>query len=225
MSHDTVTASGGDSDGIYKLIIHLYPNQSGTDNECENSITNALNHMGQQLLEWLSIDYYEIGIDYAHPNLDDSGRLDFYYAFDDWVHQTGRSSYDGCHVGVDGSFSGGAAAPSDCSGCTSFVSSTVAVVGVGTFKEHFKNTAIQEVLHTSIRKDLGSVKEYLGDNNEHDLGVVYSDGSVSPMATGYEDTHARHGQCDTKNVYFGFYNTELTYCTKNSVYRTAEAEH
>lgn len=218
----TTLATGG-SVGNRNLRIYLYPNTSGTDNECENAINNALQSMGDQLLNYNSIDYYEININYDHPNLSDGSKSEFKSNFNSWYHNQGYDAYDGCHTGVSGNFDGGLADGADCSGCTAFVNDRDCVVGVGTAKEVFKNTAIQEVLHTAIRNDISGVQSLIEDS-EHDLGQVWGDGAVSPMATGYVDTHSRHGDCSTSNAWIGTYKTKLTGCTKLAVYETADVE-
>ena len=221
MSYTTL-ASGG-SYGDRNLRVYLYPNRSRTDNECKNAINNALQRMGDDLIDANSIDYYSIRINYSHPELRDDSKGEFKDNFSSWYESEGYGTHDGCHTGVSSNFYGGRADASNCSGCTSFVTDRNCVVGVGTAKENFKNTAIQEVLHTYIREYIDDM-EYWIDDNEHDLGQVYGDGSVSPMATGYTGEHAYHGECSPDNGWRGYYDTKITGCTKGAVYDTAKEE-
>ena len=90
-------------------------------------------------------------------------------------------------------------------------------------EEYFKNGAIHEALHSFISQRLSSVSDMIEDE-EHDLGQIYSDGSTSPMCTSYEDKHSTHGNCSTGNWFAQAYSEQLTWCTKNAVTYTADDE-
>lgn len=222
MSTYTTLASRGDPLSTNRrMSVFLYPNRSGTDNECENAITNGLTHAFDLLYDYGAIGYYEIAINYDHPGLPDDDKVTFKSEFAGWYEDQGYTA-TGAHMGVSGNFIGGRADAADCSGCTSWVTHRDCVTGVGGAKEEFKNTAIQEVLHTYIRYDLDSVSS-MCEEDEHDLGTIYWDGAISPMATGYALSAPRQGDCKSQTEWT-VYSTKLSSCTKKAVDYTGNTE-
>jgi len=129
--------------------------------------------------------------------------------------------HNGCHMGVAGGFASGVAAASNSNDSNGFNDGKRAATGVGTAKEVFKNTAIQESLHTFLNENLSGITYDIYDT-EHDLGMVHTDDAVSPMMSGYSDDHGSHGECST-NAWKTGYTTKVTRCTKDGVHETAYA--
>lgn len=214
--------SGGNIGGTAQLIIHLYPNHWGLDDECETTIANALDDAGSQMVGYYDspIDYYEIKISYNHPNINGGNRHDYYTNFKNWFFSSVYDGVFGVHMGIAGDFSGGFASGGDGSDPSAFSGdSKPAVMGTMQPAERFKTTAIQECLHPCIDAHL---VDHLHNGNEHDVGVVYDDGSASPMAAGYVSRTNNNGVCQSGNWWFGFYDTDLTSCTKQAVKETAD---
>jgi hypothetical protein len=228
----TVTGErGNESTADEPMYIHLYPNGTAFDSECENSISTRMKNICDELFDFNSIDYYKIIVRYDHPNLDSSSLDTYWNEFNDWYEAQNYDDEIGAHVGVTGNFDSGYADEAWYSGNSSFTQGDAAVLGTNSSKERFSNVAIQETLHTFIRGDLQGVQELIRDGppedgHEHDLGHVYSSGfhPVSPMATGYEGGHSTHGTCDKAPGWGNTYKASLTNCTKDAVGHTADKE-
>lgn len=202
------------------LSWYIYPDSNSEENLCESPIRTALTHALDQLYDYSAIDYYDLNINYDHPNVSYSSRGDYLTKFNNWLDSKGYSSYAGTHLAVENGFYGGKA--DNGTGVSSFNSGRAAVAGVSLYVyPYIKNTVIHEALHPTIDEDLFDVWAMLSDGDDHDLGKVYGDGSISPIATSYDDSHARHGECTSNAVYLETYKTELTDCTKEAVKVTA----
>jgi len=205
------------------MIVYLYPNAYHLDNEAENATNAAITSLGDQLYNNGIIGYYEININYDHPYLEADDRHTFLDNFNTWYQNQGYDDYKGAHVGLENDFVGGKAFLSNSSGGTIFTNSWPAVFGTYGVKEEWQNTAMHEVMHTMIREDLSSVADMIVEE-DHDLGIVYSDGSVSPLATGYAEEHAHQGTCSPSNAYAGYYKKSLSECSKDAIEYTAQEE-
>jgi hypothetical protein len=88
-----------------------------------------------------------------------------------------------------------------------------------------QNVMLEEVLHNFVNQSHSKVAAMYEDE-EHDLGTVYSgafgDGPVSPMATGYADSHGRHGDCATDAPWNLSYDENITDCTYDGLYYTSD---
>lgn len=218
---------GNESSADEPMYIHMYPNTSAKDDECENAIGTRMENICDELFDVSSIDYYKIVVRYDHPDVSHADSSDFFSSFDNWIaEQTNYGGEKGAHLGGAGGFTGGLADSGDGFGQTSFSTGNTCVVGTLDVKEFYSNLAIQEVLHTFIYHEL--VDDDLtksGDTeHEHDLGHVYSDHSSSPMITSYEGDHTEHGQCDNAPGFLGYYTASLTSCTKEAVKITADQD-
>lgn len=199
----------------------MYANTSAQDDDV-TAVANFLRDALDQIFND-SIEYYEITVYNGYLQLPDDTKGTFFNQFGSWFQNTTTnhsstttySDYSGCHMGISGSFNGGVAWGGT---NTSYNYGRAAVTGVlSGVKEHYGNIAIQECFHTIIRDDLPQMDGLIEDE-EHDLGIIYSDGSVSPMATSYEGDlgstdHAHHGSCDPNNAFVGTYKRQLTSCT------------
>lgn len=223
VSYSTIRSGSNSSNSSDEtLTVHLYPNTSSDDSQCENTLADALDVLGQQALDNDSAYRYEVKISYDHPNLDTSSKDAFW---NDWRgYSNGRDSYAGSHVAVNSKNIGGRAQSPRNPGAWN--GSFDAICGFADPVEHYKNTIIQEVLHSFIDQSLSSVESRYSDS-EHDLGTVYSgavgDGPTSPMCTSYEDTHGRHGSCATDAPWNWTYTTALTDCSLNSLKDTSDS--
>ena len=214
-----------------RMLMYLYPNDSLDDKEAKNAVANGLRDACEAVYNYSSnIGYYEINYTDTHPkiNTDDQSKCDTLGDWGVWYsnNSCGGSTYDartGSHALVVGEHLGGCAY----SGTpTAFNTSKAAVVGTGGgVKEQFINTAVQEVFHSFINGGVIKNKySYLIKNDDHDLGKVYGDCSISPMASGYEDSHARHGECSSSNAWCGTYTRRPTDCTDRGMdYSAKEA--
>ena len=214
MPHDEVLAYGGTatSDGI-NAFVYWYPNSSAEDDECKNEMTDALKGALSDLLSYGAIDYWEIGINYDHPNLADDSLSEFRNSGDDgesfkgWLKDQGYWDYYGVHVGVSENF--------DDTG------------GTEGLQGRYTNFAVQEPVHQFINYSEieGTYLADSGNNqHEHDLGEVTSNFYLTPMATLYWDTHAQHGYCAEEEDWWGDYTDTITWCTKEAVEWTADDE-
>lgn len=202
-----------------RIIIYLYPNTQYDKNEAENAIANGLRDACERVLSNASnVGYYEINLNTDYPNvLSGSGKCDMlgnwgsYYS----TYYCGDSTYDsrtGSHMLVTADHSGGCAYVGT---PTAFNTSKACLTGTyNGIKELFINTAIQEAYHNFLNQDaINTNDSSLIEDDDHDLGKVYGDCSISPMASGYDDTHARHGNCSPSNAWCGLYKRRPTDCT------------
>lgn len=236
MSDYNIIHSRGDPLSGPPLSVYLYPNNSAQDDDA-SAIADYLKTALDQIF-YDSIDYYDISIYNGYLNLRGDTKDHFWTDFTDWYSTTTTnhsstttySDYAGCHMGIAGGFNGGRAHGCDGDNRTAYNRGAAAVTGVlNSVKEFYGNIAIQELFHTIIRDDLGSVNSMIVDE-EHDLGIIYGDGSVSPMATSYEgdfgsEDHAHHGECSPDNAFFETYKATLSNCTVDGARYTSNAEN
>lgn len=217
-------ATGGDYGSDEQMFVYLYPNKSGDDNECENALANALQYMGEQLLDWGAITYYSIRINYDHPNLSASDRGELLSKFKSWCKNNGYDLYKGAHLNISGQIYNGKSRGGDYDGNSSFARWNPAVMGTGYgVKELLKNGVIHETLHSFISDRITGVENKI-DDTEHDLGKVFYPGETTPMSTAYENKHGPHGSCSNDAPFGQLYVTDLTHCTKDSVTLTADRD-
>jgi hypothetical protein len=219
MGYNTL-ASGGSYSGYKDLYIRLYANTSSIESRLTSYVENGFSSILDQLLNNNAIDYYQISLCDENFNISFSDKGDFLSKFRSECKDRGYDAYIGAHLAAGTGMNGGVAYSG--TNYSSFKQPTYGVFNCdGTPKEAEKNVAIQEAFHGVIDTDLSGIRWRVthgmtnseeGDN-DHDLGKVYSDGSVSPMCTGYDDSHARHGDCANSNAWFGFYKATLTDCT------------
>ena len=223
VEYDTLKSGGNVSADKAKLHVYLYPNTDNEVNEIKNAIANGYDRVCSDLLSYGAIEYYGIYYTpYERVNGGTSNRDEFWDDFKSYMNSKGYDdTYNGCHMGIAGGFPSGVAQASNDNSSNGFNDGKRAVTGIGTAKEVFKNTAIQEALHTFLNENLSGI-QYDIDDNEHDLGMVHTDGAVSPMMTSYSDSHGSHGECTT-NAWKVGYTTKVTRCTKDGVYETAYA--
>lgn len=89
--------------------------------------------------------------------------------------------------------------------------------------------AIHEVMHPLINKENNNVKSMIRTtestySHEHDLGRVYSDGSVSPMGLGYvnqKEGHVWHGTCSSDNSYLYTFSHDISTCCEDALCYTS----
>lgn len=225
----TLVATNGDETSADEpMYVHIYPDSSTEDDECEDYIGDHLGQVCGELYNVNAVDFYEVIIRYDHPKLD-PGTWDTASVYDAWETWLTGAGYDdelGAHLHVADEYWGGGAEKVDGSGETAFSKSKPCVVGTDVNKDlKYTNAAIQETMHTFLWYDVlvefDLVKS--GDSvHEHDLGQTYNDHSVSPMATTYEGEHTQHGQCDNSPGFWGLYTPELTSCAEEGVEVTAD---
>lgn len=216
---------GRGSDDTRYLQMLVYPNTSAERDECKNGILDALRHFGDQLYDANSITKYNIYFHEDEPYLYSPDASTFFDNFDQWLTDSGHDKYYGAHLGVSDNWSGGLAWGSDYHGGTAFSIAQTAVAGSGTSASYYKNTAIQEVGHTIINNNLSEVEAMLTDNNdEHELGKIYSSNYASPMTSGYGVSTSQYGDCASTYDYYSE-TTYATRCTDDAVYYTAVDEN
>lgn len=227
MSDFTVQYNRGDPISASRPFYqYVYRNSSNVDSDTD-AILNGLQHAFDQLYDYGAIDFYEVSLYDYYAWLDDSSKDTFKNEFDSWINGAGYLDYKGDHLGVADGFKGGKADPGDGADPTVFEGGQSSVAGtdseVGDFKQFYKNVAIHEAFHPAIDSALDSVQSMIEDT-EHDLGFIdpYEELACTPMATGYESTHAYHGSC-ADGGWSGPYTTFLTDCTKKAVKETAYA--
>ncbi|MDG5777096.1 hypothetical protein VB773_21115 [Haloarculaceae archaeon H-GB2-1] len=167
----------------------LYPNTWEENDIAENDVADALDYVGQQLLDIDACEQYNVYISYEHPNLYDGSNWDF---FSVWRNYD-RPSYHGCHLCVGGENIGGRAQSPYNPGAWN--DDLDAVVGCGG-EQYYKNVAIQEVFHAFIDDSNPTVQSLIPGWEEHDLGSTYSNYSATSMATGYPESQDS-GHCST----------------------------
>lgn len=208
------------------MELFIYP-WNTYDDYLVSDATSALQNALDDVIFNTKIGDYNLTTRYDHPasypQTDQINTInEFYTEFKYWRNNVSNYIDVGCHLSVtDEVGSGGAADPGDdgAGQDQAFVTARDAVMG-GTGDGYFQNGCIQEPFHTFIDKGLPGVDQYYSYGGEHDLGKVYSSGDVSPMATGYEESHSR-GYCSS-----GYsqqdYSHGPTYCTEQSLEYTYE---
>lgn len=224
MSCYSTIHSGGDKfTSDERILIYLYPNTTETKNEAENAMANGLRDACEYVYNYSGdIGYYEINVNTAYPSVNTgTGARDMLNKWKDWLSKNScnGSTYDsrtGSHNLVTHEYYGGYAKVGT---PTAFNTSKAALTGMKSYvKEAYINTAIQEIFHNFLNKSaIENADPTLIDKEDHDLGKVYSDCSVSPMASGYEDTHARKGACSPSNAFCGSYTRRPTSCTEEGM--------
>lgn len=130
----------------------------------------------------------------------------------------------GCHMAVSENVSGGLA--DEGTGVSAFNEGKKAVCGSFDYDSRTKQVAMQESLHTFTRWDIIKNTDLI-DSNEHDLGTIYSDDDVSPMAAGYAQgwgAPANNGKCDTGKWASWGRSNQLTSCTVDAIAKTINEE-
>lgn len=180
--------------------------------------------------------------------LDDSDKSTFNQQFNDFLtdeisgdehSQNYLTNNRGALLGIADGFDGGGGCGSpldfycDAPENSSFCRGVPPIMGTASGNDSkIKTLAIQETLHMfisydhieSLMMDGENLVESGGRHHEHDLGTIYSDGSVSPLAITHEhEGHPHHGKCaaPTDREFGGTYSQTLTSCTKYAVKETA----
>lgn len=227
VSYD-LQASGGDPrTATDYMMIYQYPNDWDDDGEVQNAMLAALENMCEQLYQANAIGYYEISWTQDHPYItasDKSGFLDEFH--NDYLPSINPPK--GSHLLVSNSLWEGKAKLGD-NGSTVFNDNWLsAVMGTSNAEQFWQNGGIQEVMHNFLdyTKFPSTFSEDHGGGHEHhDLGKLYSGylDPASPMASGYEGTHANHGKCDDSVEGDDVYHQDLTYCAKEAIDQTSDA--
>ena len=220
-------------------VVFLYPFDERVDENWvgpDGPVTEAARDALRQLYDFGAVDQYElfrlrpsagyIATDDAVSD-DDETKERFVEAFEDFTEAHPELyEYAGLHYGVGGTFDGGGGFSADELNELAFRTNLRMVIGTGSGdRDRVDAFTKQELGHgfmsyNYLRKTSALV-ETGGHPHEHDTGVVYPPGEVSPMAVTYHDTHARHGACGNGAVILDGYNPNYTVCTKLAVKRTA----
>lgn len=242
MSFETLEAKGEGQVGGRNLGIYLYPNENHDRDEARYDVRYAVETACDELLNYNAIDYYSIKLYDYETNVnyvdgeDDGGT--YYRNFKDWVDNN-YGAYKGVHLGVT-NHTNFANAEVVSKNATAWVANTKAFVGtaggydVGNSDvERYKNLAVQEPIHNMVTMDYNYVAD-MTEGDEHDLGMVTTSGSSTPMITFYErgDTHPTRshdrsgkGDCENGSVTWDESHTRsLTFCTKEAISHTASME-
>ncbi|WP_232688220.1 hypothetical protein [Halobacterium zhouii] len=235
----------GSSDGPNTANVVLYPNESGADDDaCTTYVAGAIDagfgiltdngHLGQYNTYKYAPTTYP-GFDATETPYEQLAP-----AWIDWLteHSEWYPSMNGCHMLVTSEYrdSGGPASLdyhrdlrvnrlADCA----FNTAQAMILGVAEPEANrgkHRNFAIQEPLHTFIPETYLAEQTTLLDPeepDEHQLGVVRSDGSATPMLTGHaggDDWYygeASRGRCQSDHAWDGTHTMELTECTREAV--------
>lgn len=180
----TTLEYGGTSNSYPGMYVHLYYNYSSTeesalDNEFREAVDTACNALYQNG----AVDYYAIKKYTAEePCVAGTDRSTLLDNFQTYLNDNDITHY-GNHVLISEDIDLGLAEGSDCTDCNGFSDRKEAVMHTDT-SEYGQNICIMEVLHPFINDDLSDVSAMLVDNdNEHQLGTDFSDGSRTPMCT------------------------------------------
>lgn len=188
--------------------------------------------------------------DYEYPNLNDSELDNISCNFLDYLKGPESSSCFGKENGTGDDLSGiigvhlllhsescntsnvsAGGGTDDCDTGSAFTQGRMAWTSVSCSDSDLtRNSVIQESLHQFILANNSDVQSLLGDCDgdgakdyyeEHSLGKVYSNNSVSPMLTYHVNEHSNCGDCATTYTANGWDPT-LTNCTKNAVKHIAD---
>ena len=216
--------------------IFLYPNDETVDDNWVGSsgpVTNAVVDGVRQLVNACAINWYEVwklSDSETFPNKDDSSKSAFLDGFREYFndHQGDYCDFTGLHYGVGGNFDGGGGQNIDDLNEMAFQTNSWTFLGAGSGNtDRVKTFAKQELLHAYIAynelydTDLMDGGEH-DNQHEHDTGLVYTSGEISPMAITYHDTHAGDGRCANSRSDILGYNRYYTTCSEEAVKRTAE---
>lgn len=196
-----------------ETVVYLYPSYNH-DTEAEN-IADYVGDFLSDILSYGGIDGYDVYIRYdGHEEYEGWNSLG---DFDDWRQGKGfteRADHHGIAEDDADSGSGGAAYGGPVWGSAGSDGTASITFYDGTIQEA-RNTANQEISHNFLYNDAID-DSLMGSSGQHSLGTVLSDGSITPMATGYDSTGAREGECSTSNAWLGTYNHNPTICTKKA---------
>lgn len=201
------------------ITVYVYPN-ARTDDDLAETARSALETGLEEITASTAIDGYGVEIRREYPNERADSSYGFLQNFDDWRGRNGFTE-TGSHLGVSNAFGGGVANGGQF--YNAFTTDTSCVAGsAGASDAFFRNAAIHEVCHTLIDPSLPAVSELIGENDEHTLGMVYEDRTVSPMLTGYARRGLGNtGQC-SNDLYPTRETTTLTSCTLDALEYTRE---
>lgn len=200
------------SSGNEELVCYVYEDRSALTSEAD-TIAQALATFYDRAVEFglggYAIYRRQDGIGATWDSLSD---------FESWC--TGKGFDEAAsHLAVQKQFGVNQAATQ---GGVGFVEPVYAYIDYRDMEtiEEAKNLGSQETGHAFIDNSLSGVKDLTGsDNNEHSLGVVYSDGSVSPMATKGTDSDdfSSKGNCSKTNAWLGYFKNRATNCTAEAI--------
>lgn len=194
----------------YETVVYLYP-----DNDLGPEAENIADYVADFLSDILSfggIDGYDVYIRYDGTN--SIGYWNTLGDFDDWrVNQGYTERADHHCIGDENEGGSGGAAYGGPVWGSAGDDGTASVTWYNGVIQTARNVANQEISHNFLYNP--AIEDSLmGDSKQHSLGTVRNDGSVTPMATGYDDTGAREGECSTSNAYLGTKYHLPTRCTK-----------
>lgn len=202
------------------LSICLYFNENF---DAQSEIVDGLTTGLDDLYLDTPMDYYEILVHQDTLDITIEGdtqverRNDF---FDSWWNNGDpvHPNWVGVHLASSNQFTGGEATGGQTSG-GAFASSESAVDGTMCCEDYYVNSHLHEVLHCTINSNIQKVDDM--GNNEHELGIVYSDGKKSPMASREES--GQSGQCRSSYSASGE-SENLSWCEKQATELTIEQE-
>lgn len=213
---ERLRSSGVDGGEDADLRIFVYPN---SDAQVPNNIPDGLSVLGDKAINIGACSSYGIWQDYRYPNLEKSNKSELLRAWRDYNKPDDR----GLHMLLTGNLSltlGIADSPAN-SGAWSGKYHAVSTNG----GSNPQVTAIHEALHTFVDQTIQSVsadhKTVEHGHRDHDLGQIFATDQTSPLAKGYEDSHAQHGSCSGGVLPLGV-TKRLSECTKNGLKETAD---
>lgn len=235
--------SKGSSYGVPALDVYVYPNELRDEYITDNEIIPAITDMLDQLYGFDAISSYRI---YRHTEQSDVNYIEaeedggtYYDNFRDYVNRNNYDDLLGIHLGVTSS-TRYANAEYVGKGDSAFVSATRAFVGVrGDYAitteniQRYQNAAIQESLHNSIVSEYQDLA-YLAENDEHQLGMIRSDGKSTPMLVFYEEAganpigrspEAQKGYCQSDTTWSHEHTRGMTFCSKEAVKITGDNDY
>lgn len=220
--------------------IFLYPYNDAVSNEWigyDGPVSNAAVDGVQQLVNSDAIDGFEvlklkdsetfIEEDDNVAN-DDSSKGSFIDAFETYTdNNPDYYQFTGLHYGIGGGFDGGGGFSNDELEELSFQTNGRMIIGAGSGNvDRVKTFTKQELVHAYSAYNYLESNTNLVDSgshmHEHDTGLVYTSGEISPMAITYHDSHARHASCDNGRSDILGYNPYYTSCTKQAVKKCGE---
>ncbi|USZ69466.1 hypothetical protein NGM10_06950 [Halorussus salilacus] len=240
--YTTLTNKGEPEIGEETLSVYLYPNETGDREEAKNEVYDAVKSACDEIYDKTAVQYYEIALYDYESNVDeveDEDDGDTYFTnFKDWLGDQGYYDYNGVHLGVTDS-TNFANAEYVGKGETCWVNGTAAFVGTAGGYDvtnndtaRWKNLAVQEPIHNMVSMEYTYVDD-LTEGDEHDLGIIDSDGDSTPMLTFYErdDTHPtrKHdrsgkGDCAPDNTWDNTHRLDLTSCSIDAIDYTSYQE-
>lgn len=223
------TDLSGDANEDLKL--YLYPNTDDAESIIDNEIGPALEAFCEQIMPNIIFNYqiYKCNTRPLKPtDIDAEKMLNDHWGPSSWED---KEEVEGVHMLVykGPCTCGYADAPND-EGAWANSQAAVQSYGGGSYAANAIGAAgIHEAMHPLINKTNSNVESMIKTtdstySHEHDLGVVYWEGAVSPIGLGYvndDEGHVWHGNCSPDNTYNMSFTHDISWCSEDALCYTS----